>query len=233
MWQKSNMEHEKKFNLQFEVEQRHFLEKLDFVDWFRYFYIIKEVIDFTPDNVLEIGVGSGMVKNCLKPIVKNYMVMDVNKNLQPDIVNDVRIYQDRLKCKFECVIAADILEHMPFSDLERSLKNIYSYLKNKGIAIITIPHRRTNFLFMTPTNKPHVFTLPTGFLSPGAFYRRFIKRKIWIDPDHCWEIGDGRIKKHDVETLFKKCGYEIYKFRKLFYVDFWVLFNLRTKIGNV
>ncbi len=76
---------------------------------------------------------------------------------------------------------------------------------------------------MSPTNKPHVFTVPTGFLSPGAFYRRFIKRKIWIGPNHCWEIGDGKIRRRDVEAEFVKAGFSIDKFQKLLYVDYWVL----------
>jgi hypothetical protein len=77
---------------------------------------------------------------------------------------------------------------------------------------------------MTPLKTdPWVFTVPTGFLSLAGFYRRFIKRKIWIDPHHCWEIGDGSIKKVDVERLFRRSCFIIDKFRKLLYVDFWVL----------
>jgi hypothetical protein len=53
-----------------------------------------------------------------------------------------------------------------------------------------------------------------------AVYRRFIKRKIWIDPHHCWEIGDGRIKKKDIENLLVDCGFIISLFKKLLYVDY-------------
>jgi len=76
---------------------------------------------------------------------------------------------------------------------------------------------------MTPTQIPHVFTVPTGFLSLGAFYRRFIKRKIWIDPCHCWEIGGGNVKVKDVNSVLIDCGFEIQKLEKLLYVDYWIL----------
>jgi len=208
---------------QFHYEQSYYLKQLDFLNWYRYFFIIKEVVDFMPNNILEIGTGSGIVKSCLQHLVESYTVLDINPKLRPNILGDLRDYKIELENEFECVIIADVLEHIPFSDVEKSLTNIYSYLKNGGEALITIPHRRSNFLFMTPLCKPHVITVPTGFLSPGAFYRRFIKRKIWIDPDHCWEIGDGRIKKTNVELVFKQVGFSIEKFKKLLYVDFWIL----------
>jgi hypothetical protein len=65
--------------------------------------------------------------------------------------------------------------------------------------------------------------VPTGFLSPGAFYRRFIKRRIWIDPHHCWEIGDGKTRRGDVESVFDQAGFQRDKVRKLLYVDYWIL----------
>jgi hypothetical protein len=124
---------------------------------------------------------------------------------------------------YTCVIAADILEHIPFHDLPRALKNIHSYLKKDGIALITIPHRASHFLFMSPTNIPRAFRIPTGFLSPGSFYRRFIKRKIWIDPDHEWEIGDGHHTTSGVADMMKNAGFTVEKIEKLIYVDFFVL----------
>ncbi len=76
---------------------------------------------------------------------------------------------------------------------------------------------------MTPTQIPHVVTVPTGFLSPGAFWRRFSKRKIWIDHNHCWEIGDGQVRVKDVDAVLRQQSFTVEKFDKLLYVDYWVL----------
>jgi SAM-dependent methyltransferase len=204
---------EPEFSKQFHLEQDDYLKQLDFLNWYRYFFIIKEVIDFMPKDVLEIGTGSGIVKNCLQPLVRNYVVFDVNPKLKPDLVGDIGVHQDALENNYDCVIIADVLEHLPFSDFLKSLRHIYSYLRKDGKLLVTIPHRRTHFLFMTPLKTdPGVLTVPTGILSLAAFYRRFIKRKIWIDPHHCWEIGDGTVKKVDVERLFKRSGLTIDKF---------------------
>lgn len=214
---------EAKFEEQFRLRQIDYLMRIDFIDWYRYFFLLKEVVNSSAADVLEIGAGSGIIKRCAEPIVKSYTVLDVNPELRPDVLADIRTHRPELIEKFDCVIAADVLEHIPFSSITDGLSNIHSYLRNGGKALITIPHRRSHFLFMTPTQKPHVLTVPAGFLSPGSFYRRFIKRRIWIDPHHCWEIGDGHVKPHQVESLFMQVGFQIKQFSKLLYVDFWVL----------
>ena len=197
--------------------------KVDFVNWFRFFYIIKAALAARPQAVLEVGAGSGMVKNCLLPHVGRYSTMDVNTELSPDYLQDVRVPNPALAGSFDCVIIADVLEHIPFADLPKALATLHGYIRPGGTILATIPHRRSYFLFMTPTYVPHVLAVPTGFLSFGSFYRRFIKRKIWIDPDHCWEIGDGTIKRAAVEDAFRKAGFEQSARKSLLYVDFWTL----------
>lgn len=210
---------------QFTLSRKYYLKKLDFLDWFRYYYLVKDVIRLGGKNILEIGTGSGLVKNCLGTLVNNFKILDINPNLNPDFLGDVRIYNKKLENNFDIIIAADVLEHMPFYDLSKTIKNIFCYLKKnkRSYALITIPHRCSNFLFMTPMQIPRVFRVPTGFLSFGSFWRRFIKRKIWIDPHHSWEIGDGNITVKEVKSLFKKEKFIIKNYQKLLYVDYFIL----------
>lgn len=208
---------------QFSCSLREHVDKLDFLNWYRFYFIFKAALAARPETVLEIGAGSGIIKSCLLPHVKEYRTMDVNKNLAPDFLQDVREARPELAGKFDLVIIADVLEHIPFADLPRALEAIRSYLKPGGTLLATIPHRRSYFLFMTPNYVPRVAAVPTGFLSFGSFYRRFIKRKIWIDPDHCWEIGDGHIKRGDVENAIDAAGFTARSRKSLLYVDFWIV----------
>lgn len=210
------------FENQFHFEKDQYLKNLDFLDWCRYFYIIKEIINFRPKRILDIGSGSGIIKNCLEPMVDEYKVMDINAKLKPDYLNDIRNFKSELKEKFDCLIVADILEHIPFKDFKVALLNLFAYLKKNGEALITIPHRVDYFLWMTPTNIPHVFRMPTRFLSPATIYRYFLK-KTWIDFYHLWEIGDGKVKQSEVEKTMKSVGFTIKKSEKLPYVDFYIL----------
>jgi 2-polyprenyl-3-methyl-5-hydroxy-6-metoxy-1,4-benzoquinol methylase len=211
------------FSKQFNLDQDYYLEHLDFINWYRYFFLVKEVLRARPRQVLEIGSGSGIVRNCLSALVEEYLTLDINPQLDPDILGDVRNHNPDLDRRFSCIIIADVLEHIPFVDVSRTLKNLHRYLIPGGEVLITIPHRRSYFLFISPSYKHHILDVPKGFLSLDSFYRRFIKRKIWIDPDHCWEIGDGKIDRRDVEASFKEVEFTIEMFMKLLCVDFWVL----------
>lgn len=214
------------FSFQFSMNYEDYIKRIDLSDWFRYFFIVKELIRLKPKNILEIGAGNEIVKNCLLKIIKEYKVMDINQKLKPDILSDIREFRQELKEKFDCVICAEVLEHIPFSDLERSLTNIYAYLVKGGKAIITIPHRRARVMIITPLSyeKPVIITLPFWLKgSWKSFYRQIIRKKIWIDPHHYWEIGDGKIEIKNVEIVMKKVGFKIEKFNEILQADFWVL----------
>lgn len=211
------------FEAQFKWNRKYWLDNSDLLNWIRFFYLSKELNFSEAKKVLEVGEGSGVIRKVMREYVEKYDTVDVNTALFPTFISDVREKINNIENSYDCVIAADILEHIPFDDVPKALENIHSYLTDEGFALITIPHRASHFLFMSPTNIPHAFRVPTGFLSPGAFYRRFIKRKIWIDPNHKWEIGDGYHTIDDVTRVMKNTGFKIEKIKKLIYVDFFVL----------
>lgn len=130
------------FNEQFHLSQNYYLKQMDFLNWFRYFYIVKEVLASGARRVLEVGTGSGMVRNCLRPVVDRYVVLDINPALHPDVLADVRVHQSQLAGQFDAVIVADVLEHLPFADLRATMAHLASYLAPGGEVVVTIPHRR-------------------------------------------------------------------------------------------
>lgn len=121
------------FDDQFSFSRDYYLNHLDFLNWFRYYHLVKDVLRLGAFDVLEIGTGSGMVRNCLKPLVHDYRVLDINPHLSPDVVADVRVPQLELLGRFDCVIAADVLEHLPFADLAIAATNLFTYLKPGGV----------------------------------------------------------------------------------------------------
>jgi len=211
------------FATQYQLEEAEYLKRLDFLNWYRFYFLFRDLLSCRSQRVLEIGGGSGVLKNCVAPHVEKYEMFDINERLKPDYLGDVRTRIPALTGRYDTIVAADVLEHLPFADLPDTLANLRSYLVPGGRAFITIPHRASYFLFMTPSYIPHVIRIATGFLSLGAFYRRFIKRKIWTDPYHCWEIGDGTIDVRQVEALFHEACFTIVSRKTLLYVDYWIL----------
>lgn len=211
------------FQKQFGLSQKDYFTKLDFLNWNRFFFIIKETMAANPRSILEIGPGEGTVKNVLAPFVETYETFDLNSNLKPNYFGDIRTVKSELKGRYDCVIAADILEHIPFNDLEKALKNINLYLKEGGVAVITIPHRAWFVFWMTWLwgYRRFVWRFPDWM---RTLYQRLRGRRANpIDPDHKWEIGDGNHSVKDVEEKMKKAGFTIEKYCKLMYVDFWTL----------
>jgi len=220
------MPEETDFNSQFYLEYEEFLKGIDLSSWFRYYFIIKEVIELKPKSIIEIGAGNEVVKNYLKIIIKNYKVLDINSKLKPDVLSDLREFRPELKEKFDCLICAEVLEHMPFEDLGKNLSNIYNYLNCSGRTLITIPHRRARIMVITPLSyqKAKIIELPSWLKSsPKSFFKQVIKGKVWIDPNHYWEIGDGKVKRKDIEEIMEKAGFKTEKFKRILHVDFWVL----------
>jgi SAM-dependent methyltransferase len=202
-------------NRQFSLSSWDFLIKLDILNWLRYAAIIKELTKRRADSILEIGPGEGTIKNIMTPFVKIYETLDLNQKLKPTYLGDVRDFNDKIQKRYNCVIAADILEHIPFDTLEIALKNLNRYLKTGGTALITIPHRSHYFMWMTSLNhRPSILRTPT---------LKQLLGNPWIDPGHEWEIGDGKHKIKDVEKIMEKVGFKIEKRQKLVYVDFWIL----------
>ena len=52
---------------------------------------------------------------------------ELNEKLKPDIFGDVREFHKDLEFQYDIIIAADILEHIPFNDLQGTIKNFYQY----------------------------------------------------------------------------------------------------------
>lgn len=208
-------------NSQFAWTYEDFLDRIDFDNWYYFLLVIKELIALRPRSVLEIGAGSEVIKNLSCRFIPDYKVMDINPELNPDFVCDLRDFQPRLERKFDCVVCTEVLEHCPFYDLDKGLANIRKYLTEIGKVIITVPHQRYYFLFIT-ANRAHSFTLPI-WVTPRDFYRRFIKKHLSIDPYHYWEIGNGKIGKVDFEQLLKRAGFRVDKFIKALYADLFVL----------
>jgi len=128
----------KKFEDQFNFSESDYLHQTDFLNWYRHFFVIKEIFDFEPQKILEMGSGNGIVKNSLKSIIGEYKTMDINKELKPDYLSDIRNFNPELKEKFDCVLATDILEHIPYGDMAKSLENIFLYRLSLSFGIIKI-----------------------------------------------------------------------------------------------
>lgn len=211
------------FDAQFTMTRAQYLGNLDMVTWLRHFYVLRELIEIGRGDVLEIGTGDGVVRRCAEPLVASYKVLDVNPQLDPDYHADIRTGDNRLVGQFDTIIITEVMEHLPFGDMPATLRNLWAWLRPGGRIIVSLPHRKSSVSVLTPNQKLRTVRFPNGSISLSEAYNRFIRRRIWIDPNHQWEIGDGKVSRPDVEARFSAAGFVQQKRLELPYSDYWVL----------
>lgn len=148
-----------------------------------YYFQIKTVLESSGQTVLEIGAGGNLVASYLKDIGLQVTTCDFDIQVNPDIVADVRSIPCANKT-YDTVLACQILEHIPFTDVPQALSELARIARQR--VIISVPYRAT--LFECVIKFPFVRTL---------FKRNFIDLTMRIplrfagfasSGQHYWEL---------------------------------------------
>lgn len=174
-----------------------------------YYHIIRTVYDLELYDILEVGIGAGIVTHTLRFNGRRVVTADVDEALEPDVVGDVRelpLEHD----SFDVVVASEVLEHIPFKDVPKALSEIK--LVTRKYALISVPynqHRVSCQLDLTILR----------YLYFGGRINRFITRafpihlyfgvsKRWtdfvFDREHYWEIGYKGYSMRDVQSVLRE-----------------------------
>ncbi len=108
-----------------------------------YFYQIDSITNLKDvSSILEIGPGNKLVSKELMDIGFSVTTCDFDEKVFPDVVADVRSLPFQ-KESFDCVMACQILEHIPFADFEKVVSDIANITKK--YAVISLPERHVGF----------------------------------------------------------------------------------------
>ena len=208
---------------QFTLTQKQYLAGIDFFTWTRHYHVIRDLCALVDGDVFEVGTGDGVVRRCILPFVRSYTVMDLNPGLQPDVHGNLVDHQPALVGRFDAAVCTEVLEHLPFAKLSTCVANLASYLHPGGRLFLTLPHRKGHMLVVTPRQRLWKWRFPFGTTSFGEAWNRLVRRRIWIDPNHCWEIGDGTVTRASVAAVLALHGLVTETLTPLPYCDYWVL----------
>lgn len=169
--------------------------------WDNYWYQIQGVRMFgEAHNVLEIGPGGKLVSAALAKLGFSVKTLDINENIEPDYVASA----DNLPMadkSFDIVLAAEILEHLPFDKIGRALFEIKRVSKTG--AVISLPHSGYVFSF---SFKVPLMKWKSIILKIPHFWKTKTSLK-----DHYWEIGIKNYPVKKIEEEIKKTGFKIIK----------------------
>lgn len=189
---------QKKYKIQ--VPNKHYFENYDDLKrWISYFYQINEVKQLKPKNVLEVGIGNKTTSNYLKHNKIKVDTCDFDKTLKPDYVANIWNLPFK-NDSYDVILACEILEHIPWQDINMTLKELHRV--SKKYVIISIPYHGANFEIILKF--PLINTLfKTPFIS--LFFRIphfFMKSK--NKKEHYWEMGEKKYSKRKIKSTFKK-----------------------------
>ncbi len=126
-----------------QVKEGHYKKKRynTFERFISYFFQIDSVISLPEvETVLEIGPGSKILSRELTALGYKVTTCDFDKNVLPDVVSDVRSLPFE-KDSFDCIVACQILEHIPYGDFEKVLGDFHRI--SRKYVVISLPEKHT------------------------------------------------------------------------------------------
>jgi ubiquinone/menaquinone biosynthesis C-methylase UbiE len=163
-----------------------------------YYYQIRSVLDLDVESVLEIGIGNKTVFNYLKQAGLKVTSGDFDKDLEPDVVCDVRDMKGVKDNSFDLVMACEVLEHLPWEEVDLALKELHRV--SKRYVLVSVPWSAwpVGVSFQIPNffSSKGYSTVDLGFVLP-----RFYARTKWRG-EHYWEIGSKGYPLRKVRSKF-------------------------------
>lgn len=183
-----------------------------------YGHQLQEIAALEPKNVLEVGVGNGVVPYMLRGAGFDVTTLDFDPALEPDVVASVTDmpFGDGA---FDIVACFEVLEHIPWDRMPQALGEIQRVCRR--YALISVPDAREYFLV-------HI---------PGLISRRLFKRPFWkphkhqFDGEHYWEINTNSHSLNAFVERIKAAGFEMERTFRAWEMPEHRFFRLRAVAG--
>ncbi len=174
-----------------------------------YWHQINEIAQTGSSNILEIGIGNGFVSNYLLDHGFDIKTLDIDGKLDPDVVGSV-LDLPFDENSFELVSCCEVLEHLPFDDVETALQQIYEVASK--YVVISVPDRTLCYklLVKLPVIKRKSFLISIP---------KLLSKKHIFDGQHYWELGKKGYSVSMFKNVIKKTGFSILKSYRLFEYD--------------
>lgn len=173
--------------------------------WTSYWIQLENAAQFASNGpLLEIGIGNGLITSYLRHVVgADVLTVDIDARLRPDVVADISElpFDDRA---FECVIACEVLEHMPFDISKQAILELRRVAKH---AIVSVPNADRRFLQLfvsLGSRRRRVLKVDISRFLPGA-------RNVRGTSNHYWELNYGGLTPSEFIRTLSETGWSVRK----------------------
>jgi len=154
--------------------------------WMSYWYQIYEVLNLRPRRVLEVGIGSRWVTDCLRSRGVSVRTIDISSAAKPDYIGSVTSlpFKDGA---FDVVLCAEVLEHLPFEQFRNATRELRR---------VTASH-----VVLTLPNSAPVLSIDisTPILKIKRFFIKLpLSFKKNMCTEHLWEIGKRGLRLREI-----------------------------------
>lgn len=180
------------------IEKDHYIEDYDTKKrWISYYHQIDFVLENVPgdEKLLEIGVGNKTVYDRLEKHGYDITGFDHNEDLDPDIQGDIRNLPFE-EDEFHSILCCEVLEHLPFSDVEEILEAFSEVAEEK--VIISVPHK-ANFVKLNVSMFSRIY-FSKNLMIPLPF----LNRKHEFDGQHYWELGSRQVPEKKFKEVLRQ-----------------------------
>ena len=165
-----------------------------------YYYQIDTIRSVAKSGkILFIGPGDKIVSDYLNKVGFDVDTFDIDKELEPSYVGDVRdlSFSDN---EYDIVVAFEVLEHVPFDDFQPILEKMNKIAKQA--VLISIPNRLTSLEFLVKfPGIRSLFKKEFVYFSIDK-YLRFPGFE--VSGQHYWEIDKKEFNKKRVGAKVKE-----------------------------
>lgn len=165
-----------------------------------YFHQIELVKSLSPKTVLEIGIGNKTVSNYLRQHGYQLTTVDFDRQLEPDYIADVRALPFE-NDSFDVVLASEIIEHLPWADVDQALSELHRVSKKHVIISVPYCSTCTEFTIRLPT--PLQKLLGRMYLDLLIALPHFF-RNFKFNGEHYWELGTKGRSVRNFKNLLHK-----------------------------
>ena len=170
-----------------------------------FWHQIDEVTRLGGKRVLEIGKGSGIVSDRLRAMGDEVTTVDIDADLKPDVVASAEQLPFGDKA-FDVVLAAEILEHIPFERVSGALSEIRRVATQ---SVITLPHAGSAMIGRLRI--PWLCDIEMFIKIPFFWVRHH--NKYGNEIGHFWELGKRGFARRRFRALLKEARFSIQKER--------------------